>query len=207
MPTASDRARSESGRWIQLADNWRNDAVTELSVTAVHDPRADLKRRGTAWGFEFEDFTLSEISRFAAGLAAAEASAWESARFDIAARGYEDRRFLIGDRLVHWAVPWLASMAFGGGGACDLAAKDMKFLLELGDHMRLAPETPGREGILVEGEDSFGPLDLEGSIWSGWVDTESAPPGDVAAYWAKTGNRHPGTAQLWFDLAVRSKPD
>ena len=160
------------------------------------DPASDLSRRGREWSHEFEGFDLASILAFASALAMTEAEAWDSGDLVIATRAYEARRHLLGDRVVHWAVPLLLAI-----GDRDTA----EFILQIGDEMRLAPVLPGPEGILLEGEDSFGPLRNKGSIWSGWVEVESGEaPTDVAAFWIEIARVHEGTAQLWKDLAARA---
>ena len=206
MPTASERARSEAAGWAAIADHWDGEPVTEARITLIHDPVEDLRRRGSNWSHHFEDITLSSLATFSAGLAIAESTAWDNEQLDVATRAYEERRFLLGDRLIHWAVPWLASVSYADNSLSEVATSDMEFMLQLGDEMRVAPEMPGTEGMVLSGEDSFGPLAQRGSLWSGWVETGShQKPSDVARFWTKLARDHPGTAQLWMDLAVRAE--
>jgi len=189
-PTASERTRTEGDQWTQLSLL----TATEYGVMGTYDPGSDLDRRAAEWGHRLASHDLGAIALFAAALAHTEADAWDDGTLDVATRAYEARRFLLGDRIVHWAVPWL--LATGSGD-------DAVFLLDLGDEMRVAPELSGREGLVVKGEDSLGPLSQDGGIWSGWIE-QSEPPADLPGYWTDLARRHPGTAQLWLDLAARA---
>ena len=193
MPTASERTRVEGDRWADLS-TW---TTTEHEVTGSYDPGVDLDRRASEWGHSLPSHDLGSLALFAAALAHTEADAWDHGTFDIATRAYEARRFLLGDRIVHWAVPWLLA-----AGSED----DAKFLLDLSDEMRVAPVLTGREGLLLEGEDGFGPLTQTGGIWSGWVGP-SEEPADLHHFWTDLATQHPGTAQLWLDLAARAQSD
>lgn len=188
--TASERTRTEADQWTRLSPL----TVTEYEVMGTYDPGSDLDRRASEWSHRLASHDLGAVALFAAALAHTEAEAWDDGTFDVATRAYESRRFLLGNRIVHWAVPWLLA-----GGSGD----DAGFLLELGDEMRVAPVLTGREGLVVKGEDSLGPLIQDGGIWSGWTD-QSAPPPDLPGYWTDLARRHPGTAQLWLDLAARA---
>ena len=150
----------------------------------VNDPAADLDRRAQEWEHQLADHSLGAIAAFAASLAATEGDAWDDGHLDIATRAYEARRFLLADRVIHWAVPWL--LAAG-------ETEKSQFLLDLGDVMRVAPVLPGREGLILEGEDSYGPLQQRGSIWSGWVEGfEKDPPDELQDFWSDLGTRHAG---------------
>lgn len=167
---AAGSGDAEAGRWASLAAAARviGDAVSppapfEREVTGF-DPSSDLARRAAGWGHELPDTSLSSLGRFAAGLAAAEASAWRDDRPHHATRAYEERRFLVSDRILHWAVPWLDA-----AGRCHppvrddaMAARDL--LLVLGDELRAAPDLTGAEGLVPPGEDAFGPTDLPGGL-------------------------------------------
>ncbi len=165
MPTASEtRAVDEARAWSELCDvvapverTVAQPAGTERDVTG-HDPAQDLARRAGRWGFVFPTHGLGDLLRFAAGLASAEAEAWAEDRPHHATRAFEDRRFLVGDRMLHWAVPWLDA-----AGRCHTelrwpAHDGRNRLLELGDRLRIAPALTGREGLVPPGEDAFGPL-------------------------------------------------
>ena len=193
MPTASEIARIEAEGWVELADHWASEKPTELDVVVFHDPSDDLVRRAAAWGHQLPSVDLSALSLFAAALAIKEAEAWEERTLDLATRAYEARRFLLSDRIIHWAVPWLISV-----GADD----DLRFLLDLADEMKVAPQLPGTEGLVVEGEDSYGPIDEIRGLLSGWVG-ESERPDNLSRFWQELAADHPGTAQLWLDLAAR----
>lgn len=191
MPTASERTRAEADGWARMS----HLTPTEYEVVGTFDPGSDLDRRAAEWGHQLAGHDLGAIALFAAALAHTEADAWDDGTFDIATKAYETRRFLLGDRIVHWAVPWL--FAEGSG---DVA----QFLLDLGDEMRVAPELPGHEGLHVAGEDSFGPLVQMNGLFSGWVEL-SEPPKDLERFWNQMATDHPGSAQLWLDLSVRAR--
>ncbi len=200
---AAEAARAEAATWVRLA-GLGLAAATEAEVVRFHDPGPDLDRRAGAWGHRLSGHHFGELARFAAALAVAEAEAWERDEPHVATKAYEDRRFLVGDRIVHWAVPWLE--AEGAGAA-------LVTLLELGDLHRPAPA--GGEGAAPPGEDAFGPLALEApladrlrSLWSGIVlGRRAATPGlyeHAADRWRSLAAAHPGTAGLWRDLAARA---
>lgn len=183
MPTASETSSAEAARWSDLASHWTKEVApeihvdrppTERDIVVFYDPREDLSLKAADWGHRFEDNTLPALAVFAAGLAEAEAEAWKSGAGDLATRAYEARRFLVGDRVMHWAVPWLDTV-----GRCypvhrAQAHSDRDFLLSIGDDMRVSPIMPGREGLVLDGEDSFGSrFGMVGhpnwltSLWSG----------------------------------------
>lgn len=192
-PSAAEKTRAERARWRELATH---STPTEHQVMVIYDPGSDLDRRAGEWGHQFPGHDLGSIALFAAALAQTEADAWDDGTLDVATRAYEARRFLLSDRVIHWAVPWLL--------ASD-EADDAGFLLDLGDEMRVAPALPGREGLVAKGEDSYGPLDQTGGIWSGWVGV-SAEPENPHGFWTDLAELHAGSAQLWFDLAARALP-
>ena len=191
-PTASEKTRTERARWAELATH---STPTERELMLTYDPESDLDRRAGEWGHQFAEHDLGSIALFAGALAQTEANAWDDGTLDIATRAYEARRFLLSDRIIHWAVPWL--LASGD-------ADDAEFLLDLGDEMRVAPALPGHEGLVAKGEDSYGSLDQTGGIWSGWVGV-SAQPEDLQGFWTDLAEQHPGSAQLWLDLAARAR--
>lgn len=183
---AADAARREALLWASLAAEWTADdhralwedlPPTEQSVVRYHDPQSDLHRRGAGWGYEFTSYDLADLCRFGAALAIAEAAAWEQDDAPIASHAYEDRRFLLGDRILHWAVPWLDAAARCHPPERDPAERSLDILLDLGDRLRPAPAlSAGTEGLFVPGEDSFGPRRSPGglddyllSVWSGRV--------------------------------------
>ena len=239
MPTASERARDEKDLWAQFAVRWDRTSVPDLwvdrppaekSVVLFHDPEADLDKRAKRWGYRLPDHDLSSLATYAAGLAEAEESGWASAQPDVATRAYEDRRFLLSDRIIHWAVPWLDTVGRCYPGHRAEAHADRDMLLALGDEARVAPALPGTEGIHAVGEDSFGPLEVPDSpepirsLWSGALILDATvrslasatgyvEPSDEdlaflfeasSARWKGLGTRHPGSAQLWFDLSARA---
>ena len=187
MPTGSEAATaalSEAEAFAELATLWGRGGVLEgfadtppieAAVVRFFDPTDDLERRGSDWGYQFTNFDLADLARFAAGLAAAEADGWGDGLPDIATRAYADRRFLLSDRLLHWAVPWLDAL-----GRCypvhrGDAHRSRDVLLDLGDRHRPAPDLAQGEGIYQPGHDAFGPLGVRpievmiGSLWSGAV--------------------------------------
>lgn len=213
MPTrpessAAATAAAEAEAWAHLAD-----AITPTpeGLLAEHDliPQVDqtddLLRRGRRWSHEFPTVGLSDLCRFAAGLAGVEAAAWADRDPIVATRAHEDRRFLFGDRIVHWAVPALM--------AADV---DASFLLELGERMRPAPAASKGEGLVLPGHDLYGPADepveLEdrlGTLWGGAVpnpDVENVADHyeRAGALWRELADRFPGTTALWQSLAVRA---
>ncbi len=202
-PGAAEAARAEAATWSRLAGLGLPPA-TEAEVVRFYDPGPDLDRRAGAWGHRLPGHHFAELARFAAALATAEAEAWQRDEPHVATRAYEDRRFLVGDRIVHWVMPWLDAE-----GA--IAARDL--LLELGDLHRPAPA--GGEGAAPPGEDAFGPLAVEApladrvrSLWSGIVlGARLATPElyeQASARWRSLAAAHPGTAGLWRDLAARA---
>jgi hypothetical protein len=198
MSPASEAARAESDRWVAVA-RALDPAPIEFEVTGV-DPAAELARRGDRWGHRFERADLAEVCLFAAGLAIAEAEAWDDDDPIVATRAYEDRRFIAGDRVVWWAVPWAFTHA------PDLVEP----LLELGESLRLAPALAGTEGLVPPGHDTLGPLDdmpLH-SVLSGVVLADREPTRavyrDAAERWTSLAESWPGTAQMWLDLAARA---
>lgn len=237
MPTASETSFEEAERWSRLAANWNRGAAgevwedrppTEREVVVHFDPADDLNRRASRWEHSLEGHDLAALGHFAAALAQTEAEDWKSGTGVVATRAYEARRFLIGERIIHWAVPWLDTV-----GRCypehrDRALPDRDFLLDLGDEMRVASLVPGREGLVLEGEDSFGPLgagedrvlDVR-SLWSGHVvldvtvgrlEKGGSPTRDLALLYGVAAHRwqlmartHPGSAQIWVDLATRAR--
>ncbi len=206
VTSAAAAARAEAEVWAGLVGAGLPEA-TEADVVRFHDPGPDLDRRAAAWGHGFAGYQLAALARFAAALALAEADAWDADEPHVATRAYEDRRFLLGDRIAHWAVPWLD--AIGAAGERDA-------LLALGDRLRPAPLLTSTEGIVPPGHDEYGPLpddvpldDLLGSVWSGLVQLGRPLPDPArydgaAARWEGLATAHPGTAALWAALAGRA---
>ncbi|MGB7860805.1 MAG: hypothetical protein WBM90_09935 [Acidimicrobiia bacterium] len=222
MHTASERARQERDSWATLADHWSSDRVPDLwdvrvpserAVIVFHDPSDDLNRRAREWSHQLPSHQLGALALFAASLAETEAHAWDQSALDVATRAFESRRFLFADRIVHWAVPWLVFAKSLQPDVTTAAQGDIGFLLALGDEMRVAPVLTGREGLVIEGEDSYGPLEEVSteSLWAGMVviDAANPPPpdrfGEAARIWSEFANLHPGSAQLWLDLAHRAR--
>lgn len=233
MPTATEEAAAERDFWADLSGRWTDSHApelwndrppTETSVVVFFDPIEDLERRARRWGHGLAGADLASLSEFAAGLASVEARSWSQDAPQTATQAYEARRFLVGDRLIHWAVPWLDSV-----GRCfpmhRLAAHDDRDrLLEIAETMRVAPATASREGLYMEGEDSFGPMEIPASdmwfrsLWSGDLifDTtlgsmSEAATSDLtvlyevsAGRWDGFAERYPGSAQIWLDLSERA---
>ncbi len=237
--SAATAARDEAEQWIELARRWRRDdwddvVPSEHAVVGFFDPGSDLDRRARQWGHQFTGYELAHLASFSAGLAAVEADGWQTGDQALATRAYADRRMLLGDRLLHWAVPWLDAM-----GRCYPAQREVAFasrdqLLGFGDRLRPAPLLTGSEGLAPPGEDSFGPTRLDAdlgrylrSVWSGLVVLDATvrsltglPESAIevgsradlatlyavaAARWEGLADRHPGSARLWMDLVHRAE--
>ena len=228
MPTASERASAEAGRWRGIAARWSPQQVPDIyadvppsehAVVAFFDPNGDLERRTTDWGFAMQRPHLDELARFAASLAEAEREAWEGDVPDLALRAYETRRLLVGDRIAHWAVPWLDAVGRSNQDLRAAAKNDRDTILAIADEMRIAPALSGSEGMVVPGEDTFGPIVADvplhlflRSLWSGDVllRTSNEPVGAeqyeaAAERWRSLAEGHPGSARLWLDLANRAE--
>ena len=216
--SAADTARDEAGIWVEairlLTGREAAHPAPAESEVAGFDPRKDLDRRAARWGHRLESAELRELCRFAAGLAAAEAEAWEADDPTVATRAYEDRRFLAGDRMVAWAVPWAEAV-----GMSELRDR----LLALGDRLRLAPALVGHEGMVLPGEDSYGPVApdrpwpdwlrsvLSGAVLTGRLRADPTSGPELSGVyraaslrWADLAGAHSGTALLWSDLAARA---
>jgi hypothetical protein len=184
--SAAEAASAEAVRWAGLTQEWaptRHPSLwcdlppTESAVVRYYRPDDDLDRRARYWGYDFGERDLADLCRLGAALARAEAEAWEHDKPHIATRAFADRRFLLGDRLLHWAVPWLDAAARCHPAEQEAAEPARLTLLELGDRLRPAPVlTEGTEGLFAPGEDSYGPLeppaplpDFLLSVWSGRV--------------------------------------
>lgn len=189
MPTKSEAAgaaAAEATQWFSLATEWNPNRHPELwadlpgterDVVRYYRPDEDLERRARRWGYRLDARDLADLCRLGASLARAEAEAWDAGNADIATRALEDRRFLLGDRLLHWAVPWLDAAARCHPAQRETAEPAQLTLLAIGDRLRPAPAlTAGTEGLFVPGEDSYGALappaplaDYLLSVWSGRV--------------------------------------
>lgn len=190
MPTRPDdaaaAAAAEAGLWATLTREWEAGRhrrlwedlpPTEAAVVRYYRPDDDLDRRARYWGYEFDNRDLADLCRLGAALARAESEAWERDEPHVATRAYADRRFLLGDRLLHWAVPWLDAAARCHPDERETAEPARLSLLQLGDRLRPTPAlTAGAEGLHAPGEDSYGPIDPPAStgdfllsVWSGRV--------------------------------------
>jgi hypothetical protein len=187
------------------------------------DPGEDLIRRSAAWGFPLESGDLSELSRFAGSLAVTESHAWQAGDVSVATRAYSDRRFLIADRVLPWAVPWLRAVAAWSPSSADEATETSQRLLVLGEHHRPAPDLVAGEGMHLPGHDGYGPI-VEpravrgrlGSLWGGLVqlrvaDARKRRPRDLAtdymaaaSDWEDLADGYPGSDGYWRDLAARA---
>ncbi|REK15591.1 MAG: hypothetical protein DWQ40_10175 [Actinobacteria bacterium] len=209
---------------------WEDRPPTEKAVIRYFDPVHDLATKAERSGYQLDDASLPSLARFAADLAESEGRHWASGDADLATRAYEARRFLVGDRVIHWAVPWLDAVGRCYPGFREDAHADRDALLEIADEMRVEPVIPGQEGLVLEGEDAFGRIepvdDLRRwltSLWSGhlilkatWTSLRSEgdePTLDdlallyeaAAPRWRGVAQRHPGSAQIWIDLATRAE--
>ncbi len=181
MPTASDRSRLERDTWLGIkaeVDGIQvGDVVaTEAAVVGRYDPVADLDRRAVRWGFTFESHDLAELATFAAALSHTEADAWADDNPVIATHALDERRLLLADRIVHWAVPWLDQVGRCYPEARRAAHGARATLLALADEHRPAPDFGATEGLFPPGEDAFGPVSIDmplslqlRSLWSGGV--------------------------------------
>ncbi|MDH5372067.1 MAG: hypothetical protein OEX97_03895 [Acidimicrobiia bacterium] len=184
-PDAGTAAAVEAAAWMVLARTWhpgrQRPAIidvppAEAAVVAFYNPIDDLARRARSWSYQVGAGDFADLARFGAALARAESEAWASDRGHIATRAYEDRRFLLGDRVIHWAVPWFDAVARQYPTSFDAAIDARNRLLDLADHHRPAPALSGSEGLVVPGFDGFGSLDVNVpfeqfmlSVWSGVV--------------------------------------
>ncbi len=203
--SAAERALEEAEFWREAATSLSAAidelAMTEQSVTGF-DPSDDLAKRARRWSYAFENHSSVSLATFAAGLAAAEAEAWKRDDPIIATQALSDRRFLFGDRIVHWLVPVLLAT---DAPSTSVLAED---LLVLGDRHRPAPALTGSEGLYPPGHDSIGPVVdsiADAPLLNGWVAEHVDSEGYVraAGLWHTCAERHPGTARLWLDLATR----
>lgn len=182
-PLAAETAAQEAAIWMEVARSWHpgrqpieDVPPNERAVVRLYDPRSELQRHGRQWGYEFITADLSDLARFAAALARTESEAWATDRGHLATRAYQERRFLLGDRILHWAIPWLDAVSHEYPAVAGTATATKDRLLDLADHHRPAPALAGSEGLVVPGFDGYGPLNqdipferLLISIWSGTV--------------------------------------
>lgn len=235
---AAEAASAEAGRWLEVLDAvpepFQDVVPTEAAVIGFHDPGDDLDRRAARWTHRFPDHRLESLASFGAGLATAEAEAWQSDQPHVATQAYADRRFFAGDRVLHWAIPWLDAV-----GRCypehrGAAHRGRDTLLAVGDALRPAPDL-GVEVGAAFGEDAYGPIAAQcdepylRSLWSGALLLNAtvrsigggsdlrailqSPSGVedlaelytvAAARWKALAGSHPGTASLWSSLSNRA---
>ncbi len=178
ISAAALAAAEEARQWLAVADvipaDWADVAPLEAAVIVFHDPAEDLERRASRWTHRLPDHTLPSLAMFAAALAQAESEAWQRDEPHVATQAYEDRRFLAGDRIVHWAVPWLdtAGRCYTELRGATHSARDD--LLAIADRLRVAPDLGVDDAAAALGEDAYGPraphrIDAAGlrSLWSG----------------------------------------
>ncbi|NNC74509.1 MAG: hypothetical protein HKN93_03245 [Acidimicrobiia bacterium] len=225
-------ARTEATHWAVVAGAWSREswpsvyadlAPYEADVVGFFDPADDVRERAAKWQYPLESGDIGDLARFAAALAVAEADAWRDDHPHIATQAFEQRRFLVGDRMAHWAVPWLDNV-----GRCYPAARDAAHgardtILRVGDHHRPAPVlVDEREGIHLPGHDSFGPVERDrpleewlGSVWSGMVilrptlegltgerrDSRNVEPGELSKIGRELGILYEVTAARWRRMA------
>ena len=185
-PAAASAARAEASQWLSVASTWHAGAYPEVTadlapheraVVGFFDPTDDLAERAGKWSYPFDRGDLADLARFAAALAVAEADAWRDDHPHIATQAYEQRRFLVGDRMLHWAVPWLDAVGRCYPDLRDTAHGSRDQILDIVDHHRPAPVLVDRvEGLHLPGHDSLGPIERSaplhewlGSVWSGLV--------------------------------------
>ena len=223
MPTRSEpnAPPDEVGAWQDIVSRIfavsGDGGPSEVTIVEFFDARADLDRRARKWGFTITSGSAGEVASLAGGLAVAEHEARTRGDADIALRAFTERRNLVGDRLVHWVVPWLTAASSGPGDVADLAARD---LLAVADYLRPAPAGSGGEGLHPPGEDAFGPIEDElppdqmgRSLWSGLAGGVESRlgAGDVERFeaaaerWHNLADAHAGTAALWVDLEARAR--
>jgi hypothetical protein len=218
--SAAAKARDEADRWSfvlslaeLLASGWDRPDPTEAAV-AGFDPEADLERRARAWSHRVDTPTLPALLEFGAALCIAEAEAWEAGDRVTATKALEDRRFLLGDRVLHWAVPWLVTVGSTQADWAPEAMAAVESLLELGDTHRVAPALAELEGLVPPGHDSLGPLPeglVTEYVGGGWLFQDpqtqvgSEPYEAAAALWEQMAEGHPGSERLWRDLAARAR--
>jgi hypothetical protein len=116
------------------------------------------------------------MALFAAALARTEAESWLGGDRVVATQAFEERRHLLGDRILPWAVPWLRALARCFPAHRIDATDAAKTLLSLGERHRPAPILTGAEGLFLPGHDGYGAKDLHGhlgmrmgSLWGGLV--------------------------------------
>ncbi|MDH3498911.1 MAG: hypothetical protein OEM97_02205 [Acidimicrobiia bacterium] len=218
--TAAKAARAESEKWSSvmslvqlLAAGWKGPAPTELAVTGF-DPEEDLSRRAKAWSHILEHWALPNLLGFGAALAIVESDAWDSGDRVTATKALSDRRFLLADRILHWAVPWLVTVGSTDADWAPEALAAAEGLLDLGDVHRVAPALTDQEGLVLPGHDSLGEvpsgLAVE-TIAGGWLfhdhitQVGPEPYRAAAELWDELAIRHEGSARLWLDLAARAR--
>jgi len=199
-------------------------APVEALLIPEADPSDDLDRRAAAWGFTFGSYDFAELGEFAGALAQTEAEAWDDDDASVATRAYADRRYLLADRLLPWAVPWLEAVSVTFPRYRPQARSVCEVLLVLAEHHRPAPHLATGEGIYPPGYDGYGPLlepiapvDRLRSLWGGLVQLDpteaasreidglSAEYLRAAADWERMAAGFSGSAAFWMDLSVRAR--
>jgi hypothetical protein len=211
---------------------YEDRAARERDVVVYFDPAEDLERRWSEFDAGGPTPDLDGLARCARDLAEREADAWSRDIPDLAMRAYHARRNLVGDRILHWAVPWLEAVGRCYPSHRETAHADRDWLLGIGDEMRVLPAFAHGEGLSLPGEDSFGPVAVREpwtawirSLWSGRLMLDATfrsmgcdpedPGGDMAsdlillyeasaARWRTVAGESPGSAGLWNDLAARA---
>ncbi len=207
---AADAAAEEAKIWIDLSNQWQAEAHfhvwddvpgSELATVRLYDPAKDLGRRMVGWSYPIGELDFADVARFASGLAQAESDAWANDQPHVATRAYAERRFLIGDRILHWAVPWFDAIERSHSDRADEAREAKRRLLDVGDRMRPAPALTGSEGLVVPGFDGYGPLapdvpmhEFLLSLWSGSLLTKA----DLAAARNSSVDRR-SIESVWMD--------
>lgn len=218
-------AATEAATLAGLAERWSAKAAglasgglaaTEAAVIPEADIAGDIERRAAGWSHRLETSDFSELATFAAALAEAESSAWGTGDGSVATRAYADRRFLLGDRILPWAIPWFD--AVGSIRCIDDARTARDALLELAERHRPAPAYGVGEGLTLAGHDGYGPTEFgdvakrTSSLWGGVAPLGGIDGGALAALyagaarsWSALAEDYPGSAQYWIDLAARSQ--
>lgn len=184
-PPAATAAYAEAELWATIAARWRSDEhptiwrdlpPIETEVIPDVDPRSDLERRARRWSYPLQEGDLADLARFAAALAQTEGGAWQEDDGVLATQTFEERRFLVADRILPWAVPWLRAAARCFPEVRDTAEAAASDLLDIGERHRPAPALTGAEGLFPPGYDSYGPADQPSdlgdrivSLWGGLV--------------------------------------
>lgn len=213
----------ESSTWATIHQQWTSGkhpvvwadvpAIERIVIPEV-DPGDDLRRRTGRWGYELGAADLSDLARFASALARTEAEAWRDGDHPLATRAYEERRFLVADRIMPWAVAWLRAVARCFPEKRDEATSTGETLLTLGEQHRPAPRLSGPEGVYLPGHDGYGPADAPEdlgnrlvSLWGGMVvfdrslESLTGRPVTRRTQWTRDPDSNAAVA-AWYEIAA-----